>query len=195
MINSIILIIILIVLLYLYKTYYFKFASVYQRNILSEDTFQQVLNLCKSYDETNMVLDPKADNRRYMHIFKLNDPIYSVVFNNEFIDKIRTLCGNQKLEPCLDIPIEYRKYTIGSYMDWHTDVKMLPDQLQYECVITLTNTSDSKTISNNWLGLSKTSIVTEPNSVLIVRANGVKHCVTKITKGSRTILKLAFCTK
>jgi len=193
-IKIVVFIISIIVFLFVYNNY-FAYIGIYERHILSKGIFQQLCDICKSYNESNMILDPKADNRRFMHVFPLNDPIYEVIFNDEFITKIRKLCGNQHLEPCLDIPIEYRKYVIGSYMDWHSDMKMLPDQLQYECVITLTNTSDSKTIVNNWFGLSKKSIITEPNSILIVRANGVKHCVTKITKGERSILKLAFCTK
>jgi hypothetical protein len=35
-------------------------------------------------------------------------------------------------------------------------------------------------------------MVTEPNTLLVVRANGISHKVTPLTKGERTILKLVF---
>jgi len=183
-------IILLVGLFYLYKINYFKYAGVYHTNILSKESFQQLCAICNSY--TNLKLDPKADNKRLMHIIPSDDPIYSIINNDEFINKIRHLCGNHKLQLCLDIPIEYRKYIKGSYMIWHKDVQILDDQLQYECVITLTNNSNSRTILNNWFGFSKKSIITEPNSIIIVRAEGVDHCVTKTTIGERTILKLVF---
>ena len=72
-------------------------------------------------------------------------------------------------------------------MKWHRDTKMLKNQLQYECVITLTNTSDSLTLLDKILYNDKIS--TEPNSILIVRARGSRHMVTKTINGNRTILK------
>jgi hypothetical protein len=75
-------------------------------------------------------------------------------------------------------------------MDWHTDTIMLNNQLQYECVITISNTSDSETLLDKKIYTSH--IETEPNSLLIVRANGVRHKVTELTKGERTIIKLVF---
>jgi hypothetical protein len=137
-----------------------------------------------------MELDDKA-SKRLMYQFKKDDPktklIEKLLYNKEFIEKVRKLIGNDKLVPYLKIPIEYRKYKNGSYMKWHRDTKMIKDQLQYECVITLTNTSDSLTLLDKILYLDKIS--TEPNSILIVRARGIRHMVTKTIEGSRTILK------
>ena len=171
---------------------FFNYSFIYEKNILSPTHFQEIQNLCKSYNESNMVVDPKA-NGRLMHVFLLKDPIYRVLFQPDFIEKIRKLCGNSRLVPCLEIPIEYRKYLLGSNMLWHRDAQMLPNQLQYECVITLENTSDSKIILKNWCGLFTRKLTTVPNSLIIVRAKGIEHCVTTTTKGSRTILKFVFC--
>jgi len=186
---------VIFVILVLYKpiaqTLFFYYSSIYEKNILPPTHFQQIQNLCRSYNESNMVVDPKASGR-LMHILPVQDPIYSVLFQPDFIEKIRKLCGNSRLVPCLEIPIEYRKYLLGSNMKWHRDTQMLPT-LQYECVITLENTSDSKTIAKNWCGLFTRKLTTEPNSILIVRAKGVEHCVTTTTVGSRTILKFVFC--
>jgi hypothetical protein len=140
-----------------------------------------------------MVIDYKATNR-LMYQFDNNNKntqlLQSFIFNNNFIQKVRNLTNNYKLVPCLKIPIEYRKYTKGSYMKWHSDAKILSDQLQYECVITLTNTSNSFTLFDKILYIDK--IYTEPNSLIVVRANGISHMVTETTTGERTILKFVF---
>jgi hypothetical protein len=143
-----------------------------------------------------MVTDPKATNR-LMYIFKEGDKktkfIQTLLFNENLINKIRDLTGNYNLYPCLEVPIEYRKYSKGSYMSWHRDTKILPNQNQYECVLTLTNTSDSITLMDNIL--FNDYISSEANSLIIVRANGINHMVTETRKGERTIIKFVFYEK
>ncbi len=186
-------IIILFIFLYqMHKGYKLHFTSIYEKNILSKDVFERIDAVCKKYNERNMVLDPKATGR-LMHVFPVQHEMYSLVYNSNFVQKVRNLSGNQRLIPCLDIPIEYRIYQLGSYMNWHRDVQMLPNQLQYECVVTLENTSDCKTMFKDWFGLLSREISTEPNSLVIVRAKGVEHCVTETRQGKRSILKLVFC--
>lgn len=185
-----ILILIILLILYEYKTNYFRYNAIYEKNIYSKKIFDKILLLCNEIKTENMELDDKA-SKRLMFSFKKNDPktklIEELIFNKEFIEKIRKLIGNDKLVPYLKIPIEYRKYQKGAYMKWHRDTKMLKDQLQYECVITLTNTSDSLTLLDKIFYWDKIS--TEPNSILIVRARGIRHMVTKTMNGNRTILK------
>jgi Rps23 Pro-64 3,4-dihydroxylase Tpa1-like proline 4-hydroxylase len=162
---------------------------IYEKNVFSKRDFNKILSRCESISDNELYLDPKASGR-LMYEFNNNDPIHKLLYNKTFINKIRSITGNPKLTPCLEVPMEFRKYSKGSYMNWHRDVQMLSDQLQYECVITLTNTSDSKTLfkqSNHTKNVSS-----KPNSVIIVRANGIPHMVTKTNNGERTILKLVF---
>jgi hypothetical protein len=187
----IIILLIIIVIVYEYNVNFFKYSYVYEKNIYSEKNFNDILLLCNSINTEDMVLDPKAINR-LMYEFKPGI-IESLLFNKKFIKKIRELTGNYNLYPCLDVPIEYRKYSIGSSMNWHSDTKILKDQYQYECVLTLTNTSDSLTIMNRIL--YNDEISSEPNSLMIVRAHGILHKVTETTKGERTILKFVFYEK
>ena len=188
-----ILVLIMLLILYEYKTNYFRYNAIYEKNILSKRIFDKILLLCNEIRTESMELDNKA-SKRLMHQFKKDDPktklIEKLLYNKEFIEKVRKLIGNDKLVPYLKIPIEYRKYKNGAYMKWHRDTKMIKDQLQYECVITLTNTSDSLTLLDKILYWDKIS--TEPNSILIVRARGIRHMVTKTIEGSRTILKFVF---
>lgn len=188
-----ILLLIILLILYEFKTNYFRYNAIYEKNILSKRIFDKILLLCNEIGTEQMELDDKA-SKRLMYQFKKDDPktklIEKLIYNKEFIEKVRKLIGNNKLVPYLKIPIEYRKYQKGGYMKWHRDTKMLKDQLQYECVITLTNTSDSLTLLDKVLYWDKIS--TEPNSILIVRARGIRHMVTKTINGSRTILKFVF---
>lgn len=89
------------------------------------------------------------------------------------------------------VPIEYRMYPPGCQgMKWHRDTKLVGRQ--YECVYTLTNTSDSVTLWRDFIGREH-SVRAEPNSLIVVQAGGVEHAVTPVTTGERTIVKFIFC--
>jgi hypothetical protein len=167
----------------------FSSEAVYKENIYSNKDFNTILKYASTIKDSDMSYDPKATGRA-MYVISNSNPIISTICSDDLINQIRKITGNKNLKPCLEIPIEYRKYVIGSYMDWHKDTKMLPDQLQYECVITLTNNSDSYTLLEYNTGIKK--LITKPNSLLVVRANGINHKVTPLTKGTRTILKIVF---
>lgn len=167
----------------------FNNDAVYLKNVYDKSTFNKILEYTNQIKSSDMVHDPKATGRG-MYVINNKHPIIPIICSSELINKVRKITNNPKLKPCLEIPIEYRKYVIGSYMDWHKDTQMLQNQLQYECVITLTNNSDSFTLLKYDSGIKK--MVTEPNTLLVVRANGISHKVTPLTKGERTILKLVF---
>lgn len=164
---------------------------VYEKNIYDASLFDKIRDICDNIPVENMQIDNNASGRLIYTFSTMDKQLYSLVYSPNFIKKVKELTGNQNLIPCLTVPIEYRKYNIGSYMDEHRDSQMLPDQEQYECVITLTNTSDSFTLMDKLVYTEKIS--SEPNSIVIVRANGIKHKVTKTTHGERTILKVVLC--
>lgn len=185
---TVVTIILIILKVYIYHYYIHPLVwSVYEKNVYSVPVFEKIKAICNNVPPSQMQLDMKA-NGRLMYTFPTQDPIYYLVYNPNFIQKVRQLTKNPKLVPCLEVPIEYRKYLVGSSMDWHRDTKMLPDQDQYECVITLTNTSDSETLLDKLLWIKRIS--SEPNSAVIVKARGISHKVTRSTHGERTILKV-----
>ena len=192
-----IVIILIIIIFYEYNINYFNYNAIYEKNIYSDQIFHKIKSICNKISTNDMVIDPKA-HKRIMYVFNpydsdpINHEIYSLIYNENVMQKIRNLTGVYDLKPCLQIPIEYRKYLIGSYMDWHRDFQILPENnLQYECVLTLSNNSDSKTLLDKIIYTS--SISTEPNSLVIVRAKGINHMVTKTTQGERTIIKFIAC--
>ena len=162
----------------------FNKEAVYVKEVYQPAAFKMIQDHCDTIRD--MVPDPKAKGR-LMHIFDTVDPFVDSIYNEDLVNAVRSATGNNRLDRCTSVPVEYRTYGPGSSMHWHKDQPMLPDQLQYECVITLRNTSDSKTLLEN-----KKGIKTEPNSLLVVRANGINHSVSPTTKGSRSILKVVF---
>lgn len=90
-----------------------------------------------------------------------------------------------------DIPIELRIYEkYGAGMDWHVDDVLFDPSPQLEVVLTLENTSDCQTMWKS--AVSTTAIETDVNSVLLLRAGGVPHCVSSLKRGRRAILKCAY---
>jgi len=169
------------------KAINFDNDAVYLENVYEPTAFQQIQAQCDGIK--TMQPDPKAQGR-LMHILNNTHPLIPHIFNESLINTVRHLTGNHKLHPCPEVPVEYRTYGPGSFMHWHRDQQMLPDQNQYECVITLKNTSDSETLLDYKKGIK--SLQTKPNSLLVVRANGIKHSVSPTTTGSRSILKVVF---
>jgi hypothetical protein len=98
---------------------------------------------------------------------------------------------HRRLELDPATPVEYRVYGVGDWMGWHRD-GVLPHMPvgdpQYECVLTLNNTSDSMF---EWVDDAGRvcGLKTVPNMLVVVRGGGVKHRVTRVTRGQRGTLK------
>ena len=164
-----------------------SYGVTYIENFFSEDDFQIIIDECRQLN--NNLKDEKyniAEGRKGTLIQK--DNVISRLCNSNIIK--RKLKLPEHTFPA-DIPVEYRVYPIGSYMDWHADTTLYAKP-QYEIVFTVFNTSDSKTLWYDPKTLEVNTIQTKPNSVIIVRADDVKHCVTPITRGSRGILKFVY---
>ena len=110
--------------------------------------------------------------------------------NQRVAERISGLVG-QSVFPA-DVPVEYRVYPGGSSMEWHQDVALYTEP-QYELVFTLENSSDSQTQWQDDAGRRRGGW-TEPNSVLMVRAEHVVHRVTPVTRGERSIVKFVYTT-
>jgi hypothetical protein len=77
-----------------------------------------------------------------------------------------------------EIPVEIRTYEKkGACMQWHVD-DVLTDPPQLEVVWTLQNTSDCCTMYRT--PDATMQVETDANSVLLLRAGGVRHCVSSL---------------
>lgn len=106
---------------------------------------------------------------------------------------------NQALIACCSLShCQVRVYEkVGAGMDWHVD-DVLYDPPQVEVVYTLENTSDCTTRwklpsqqESNMVVITKE---TDPNSIILLKAGIVEHCVTPLKKqgGRRVIVKCAY---
>jgi hypothetical protein len=185
-----ILVIIVSVLVLFYKTEKYKADQsnevceyVYEKKFMSEYDF----NLLKSELE---IVDPMLEKslQKLPNLYRYNFNIESTVVKKiikSYEEKIKKLVANKKIYLANNFPIEYRKYVKGSFMNKHKDEQIYKIP-QYECVLTISNTTDSKTI------IGDHQIKSEPNSIIILKANGIEHEVTKVNQGERKFLKFIF---
>jgi len=162
---------------------------IYKENFLKEADFNKLLYELKQYDERLASSKENYNNvLRYNLIIDNNshsslNPVATILKNYQ--REIKNLTHNSNIYLANNFPIEYRKYVPGSFMKKHKDL-LIYKIPQYECVLTLSNTTDSVT------KMEDIPIRATPNSLLIVKALGVEHEVTQVTKGERKFLKFIF---
>ena len=104
-----------------------------------------------------------------------------VINKNESIEDLILL--NKKLNVSGMMVVDNDNKFVGIVSKKDVQIYKLP---QYECVLTLSNSTDSFT------DIEGRKIKAEPNSIIILKANGVEHEVTKVTHGERKFLKFIF---
>ena len=118
-----------------------------------------------------------------------NDPICEIFSSTMVTDRIKRATDRESslILPIDLFPLELRDYMPGAYMAWHKD-DVLFHEPQLELVFTVENESDSETMWLDSRGATH-SVSTEVNSMIIIEADSVEHCVTPLKRGRRTILK------
>jgi len=196
----IILLILLFILLFAIVGFtYYKYLKVkpkkyiYEENFLTQYDFQALLKELENYNELldksketsnnlvryNLVLDKNGNSTD----MDTTNPITAML--KKYEQSIRKLTNNHSLYLAKNFPIEYRKYEKGSFMKKHRDtlIYKIP---QYECVLTLSNTTDSVTM------MEDTPVKAAVNSLIIVKAGGLEHEVTKVNIGERKFIKFIY---
>ncbi len=186
---------IIMILLFIYS--YIKLS--YNNNIIYKDKIIYIDDFLNDYEYKNILNNLENDNRNFLNEdFRLilpldndnNKIIYDTFYSEKYINMIQKKLNNYNVTKS-DFPIEYRIYPTNSKgMNWHSDT-LLYDLPQYEAIYTINNQSDSLTKwkdENN----KEYSVWTKPNSMLLVKADALKHMVTPITTGIRSILKLIY---
>ena len=158
----------------------------YLENFLSDYEFNIIKNILYSIPKN------KLKNENYRHIYPLpHSKIYDIFYSKDIINRIENVVNDKLFKS--DFPIEYRIYpTHSKGMHCHKDT-LLYKKPQYELVFTITNTSDSYTQWTDYNNPNKINkIYTKPNSAIIVKADGNVHCVSGLSIGTRSILKLIY---
>ena len=159
-----------------------EFKYVYEENFMDDDDFYLLREYTSKYEK--YLLDSK-DSRD--GVVRYNLPIDSKILTQmlkKYESKIRELTDNNLIY-LSDYPIELRKYVKGCFMSPHKDTQIYKIP-QYECVFTISNTTDSVT------NVDGDEIRTIPNSLLILKACGATHHVTEVSSGERNFLKFIF---
>ena len=155
---------------------------LYIQDFLDEKDYQKILSLDK--DKSNFIFE------KFRYSKPLNDKMVSDIFyNQKYLNQIEINLDKQLYQSTF--PIEHRFYPSNSPgMHWHRDLLMY-QKPQYEAIYTIRNNTNSLTQwkdSKNKLH----KLWTEPNSILIVKAQGYEHNVTPPEVGEREILKLIY---
>ena len=160
-----------------------NFNYIYKNNFLDKNDFIKLTNELKIYDKQLNNSKQTLNNLSRYNLELTSPNIYNII--KKYESKIKKLTKNSKIYLANNFPIEYRKYVKGDFMNKHRDL-LLYKIPQYECVLTLSNTTDSVTDIEDY------KISAKPNSLIILRANGAEHKVTMVTKGERKFLKFIF---
>ena len=165
---------------------------LYVRNFFDAETSARVRTECERL-RSGVTLEHRACARQRLGMMIPSDNVVHEAFVSKSVaERLRALLLGESAKDgeliAGDVPVEYRVYPVGGSMDWHKDVALytLP---QFEIVYTVTNTSDSTTEWEDERTGTRYGGWTEPNSVIIVRAEGAPHRVTAVTKGERSIIK------
>ena len=179
-------IILLILLLFFFLLFLKQDTSndniLYIPNFLDEKDSKTILKLRS--DKDNFIFE----DFRYSKPLK-DRSVYNIFYSDKYMNQIQHNL-NKVLYPS-KFPIEHRYYSEDSEgMQWHKDLLMYKKP-QYEAIYTIRNNTKSRTEWKDSKGVLH-SIWTEPNSLLIVKANGYEHHVTQPEEGEREILKLIY---
>tara|TARA_B100000073_G_C23642567_1_gene537266 strand:- start:424 stop:1068 length:645 start_codon:yes stop_codon:yes gene_type:complete len=156
---------------------------IYIPNFLTEKEYEKILSL-----DTNK---RNFNHERFRYVKPLRDQIvYDIFYSSKNINFLKQRLNQSNLMKS-DFPIEHRIYPKESEgMMWHSDT-LLYQKPQYEAIYTIRNKSSSLTEWKDDTGQLH-SQWTEPNSLLIVKAQGYQHHVTPPVTGEREILKLIY---
>ena len=165
---------------------------LYVRNFFEPETFERVAAECEKL-RASVTPENRACARQRLGVMVPSDNfVHEACVASSVSDRLRSLLlGENDDAGALvagDVPVEFRVYPVGGSMDWHKDVALYTKP-QYEIVFTVTNTSDSTTEWEDERTGMRYGGWTEPNSVIIVRADGAPHRVTGVTRGERSIIK------
>jgi len=172
---------------------------IYTQNFFDEQTWSAILKETKrlwmSEDlEANCNLDGVDRLGGYVldHLAE-DSSLYQLIYGNEHFRKwVSAVNGEGQMFPS-DFPIEIREYGRRSRgMACHSDLQMYAfEKKDIEFAVTVDN--DSQCNVSFWDAKGQRhEVQTTGNSVMMVRSNAARHCVSSTVGGSRTILKFIY---
>ena len=159
------------------------------REFFPRPTFETVREECRRLRQRRLQKEHNslAVGRR-SRIVRPGEVLHETFMNDAIATRLSRITGRQLKVSAF--PVELRHYEPGSFMPLHRDESMFVEP-QVEIVFTVINSSDSHT---EWK-LPSGALVrewTEPNSMLVIEAEGAEHQVTRLQRGERTIIKCVY---
>eukprot|EP00854_Cymbomonas_tetramitiformis_P026378 gene26378-32354_t len=114
-----------------------------QPNFLSDDDFANLTQIARRIRPSAVPIEGPYGQGRLWTRFPSFSPAVELLASEKTASRVSELVGEQVVS-AHDEGLELRVYTPGSSMDWHTD-ELLYAAPQYELVLTLWNSSDSRT--------------------------------------------------
>ncbi|GAB5370647.1 hypothetical protein AAMO2058_001510900 [Amorphochlora amoebiformis] len=171
--------------------YFKKGGVVYIEDFLPREKFEKIQEeVSRLEPDFRKEVGSIARGREGM-VAPKNSCVHSILTSKEVTQQIVKEIGT-KVFPA-DFPIEIRRYTFGGRMRWHED-DILYAKPQFEAILTVENKGSlSKT---EWFQNDGTisSVSSRPNSLLVIKAGEIRHRVTPVLRGRRTIVKCIFTT-
>jgi len=164
---------------------------LYVRNFFEPETYERVAKECAKLRESVTAENRACARHRLGVMVPTDNFVHEACVASSVAERLGTLLLGEENEGDLvagDVPVEFRIYPVGGSMEWHKDVALY-SKPQFEIVFTVTNTSDSTTEWEDERTGMRYGGWTEPNSVIVVRADGAPHRVTAVTRGERSIVK------
>ena len=164
---------------------------MYVRNFFEPETYERVAKECSKLRESVTAENRACARHRLGVMVPMDNFVHEACVASSVAERLGTLLLGEENDGDLvagDVPVEFRIYPVGGSMDWHKDVALY-SKPQFEIVFTVTNTSDSTTEWEDERTGMRYGGWTEPNSVIVVRADGAPHRVTAVTRGERSIVK------
>ena len=164
---------------------------LYVRNFFEPETYERVAKECAKLRESVTAENRACARHRLGVMVTMDNFVHEACVASSVAERLGTLLLGEENDGDLvagDVPVEFRIYPVGGSMDWHKDVALY-SKPQFEIVFTVTNTSDSTTEWEDERTGMRYGGWTEPNSVIVVRADGAPHRVTAVTRGERSIVK------
>lgn len=164
---------------------------MYVRNFFEPETYERVAKECAKLRESVTAENRACARHRLGVMVPMDNFVHEACVASSVAERLGTLLLGEENDGDLvagDVPVEFRIYPVGGSMDWHKDVALY-SKPQFEIVFTVTNTSDSTTEWEDERTGMRYGGWTEPNSVIVVRADGAPHRVTAVTRGERSIVK------
>ena len=167
---------------------------IYRTSVFSKEEYTQIHK--DLHQLTSRLMDESTSSvaKNRMGVAVCPNSATSQIFQSGGLTTlVQTIMGHN-YQLSTRVPVELRTYEkVGAGMQWHVD-DVLYNPPQLEVVWTMENNSNCQTMWRDSTDMIQT-VETDANSVILLTAGGVPHCVSSLNYGRRVIVKCVYHKK